>query len=120
MRRIIVVVAGALCLIAPLAAAAETLVPIAPAPEQLLAREAFLKTYIEGVPVACAIKTSKSAVKIDEPFMLWWGSYGAEEGGWSPTGAYTIVAAKSGTYEYKLVFRAQGASATCRTTISVS
>ena len=113
-------IAAALFLSVPLAASAQELVPLQPAPEQLLAREAFIKSQTEGVPVACVVKTSKTSVSVNEPFSLWWGSYGAEESGWAPTGAYTILAQKAGVYEYKFSFRGHGTSTTCRSTVLVS
>jgi hypothetical protein len=105
----------------PLAAVADSLVPLAPQPEQLLAREAFLKSAADGTPVACIVRTSTSAVQVNEPFHLWWGSYGAIGGGWRPVGSYTIAASVKGIYEYKLTFQGSGGSvATCRTTVTVS
>lgn len=119
LNKVVAFAASVLCLLAPLAAAADAAIPLGPSPEQLLAREAFLKAESDGVPVACAVKASKASVAVNEAFALWWGSYGSAGGGWSPTGSYTIVASAKGVYGYKFSFVNGTSSATCHSTVSV-
>ena len=111
---------GAMISALPLVALAEP-IPLGPSPEQLLTREAFLKTQTEGTSVACVVQTSVAATSVNTPFMLWWGSFGGDGTGWTPNGAYNIVANKPGTYKYEFTFHALGgASATCTTLVTVS
>ncbi len=122
LKATVVKVLGILFLASPAIVAADSIVPIGPTPEQLLARSAAISAASTGVNGACLVQTRKIAVRVNEPFSLWWGSYGAEVGsGWNPTGAYSIVVGKPGAYEYKFTFLgALGSSSTCRTTVSVS
>jgi len=111
----------ALLLAFPLSISADTLVPLGPTVEQLLAREAFLKAQNGGTSVACIVRTNVATTKVRQPFQLWWGSYGGNGVGWAPSGSYTIVVDKAGTYRYELTFYTQsGSSATCQTSVSVS
>ena len=112
---------GILSLTAPAFAAADFAIPLQATPAQFLARDAFLKSQISGVSVACIVMTNKTTVAVHEAFALWWSSYGAIGDGWAPAGAYTIVVGERGVHEYAFTFRGESsASATCSTVVSVS
>ena len=118
---------GVLFLICPTLAFADSVIPFQPTQEQLLAREVTQKAIEGEVSVACAVKTSKSTVAVNEPFTVWWASFGADlqqnglaVGGWTPSGTQAIVVGARGVYQYKFTFFGKGpAAATCFANVSV-
>lgn len=120
MKKFLAMSAGLFMLSMPTLAMADSIVPIQPEPEQLLARLAFLTAARDNQPIGCAVAASRPSVSLGETYKIWWGSYGAdEETGWTPTGSATISPTMRGTFEYKFVFHGHGLTSTCRITVSV-
>ncbi len=87
----------------------------------MLGRVAFLTAEATS-GIGCAIATSKTVVKVGEPYELIWNSYGTTEGPdqYAQRGIQTIVMDKAGTFRYEMTFFGEGGrKTTCTTSISI-
>lgn len=102
-------------------------VPLWPSEQQLTMRLAAVQAQLTALShndtLACAIATSKTSVRVGEPFALAWASVGAStsESGLPLRGASTIAISEAGTYRYALTFSdAANRSTDCTATIVVA
>jgi len=87
------------------------------------ALEAQESVLSSGRTLACAALTSKTSVKVNEPFALAWGSVGATQvpGGWTQNGATMVTISHSGAWTYSFTFySAIGGSTACSAKIIVT
>ena len=130
MRKIIAAL-FALYLLGPAFAFADTAIPLQPSVAQLLTRAAALEA-LEAMSatssLACAALTNVSTVRVNQPFILAWGSVGAigpsassTVSRWPIAGASSITQQTPGTWMYRFSFDGQqGGSATCTARITVT
>lgn len=100
---------------------------IQPTLPQLLSRVAALDALLNNTSVACAFSLSKQSVRAGEPFVMSWGSYGADDSSANDTtsliarGEQTVVFEKPGKYIYRFTFKGSGgATAHCAPMITVT
>ena len=115
-------------LLVPTFTSAESRFGIEPTLGQLLTRIAALQAILEGKPINCAVTSTKTTVRVGEPFTIAWGSYGADakysidpENAYSENGEQTMRMdmPQMRTY-YFTFFGPNGLKKTCNQTITVT
>jgi hypothetical protein len=92
----------------------------------MLGRTAAVQAMAQGTQVACGLVTSKSVVRVGEPYELIWNTYGAQDPSdsgpsqFAPRGILTVTMRQSGTFTYKIpFFGVNGGQATCFAKITI-
>jgi hypothetical protein len=113
-------------LVAPVLASADAVTDAETQVMFMLGRAAALQAMAQGTSVACGLVTSRSVVRVNEPYELIWNTYGAQDPSatgpsqFAPRGIVTVTMSRAGTFTYKIpFFGATGGQATCFAKITI-